>query len=31
MCYSHKKFKTSAKSSINFEKVHRVIKFHKKA
>ena len=26
--YSHKKFKTSIKSRINFENVHRVIRFN---
>ena len=30
LCYTHKKFKTSIKSLINFEKVHRVITFNKK-
>ena len=28
--YSHKKLETSVKSLINFEKVHRVIKFNQK-
>ena len=31
MCYTHTKFKTSIKSWIIFEKVHRVIKFNKNA
>ena len=30
-CYSHKKFKASIKSRINFEKGHRVIKFNQNA
>ena len=30
ICYSHQKFKTSMKSWISFEKVHRVIKFNQK-
>ena len=30
MCYVLKKFKTSIKSSISFEKIHRFIKFHQK-
>ena len=30
MCHSHRKFNESLKSWINFEKVHRVIKFNQK-
>ena len=30
ICYSHQKFKTSMKSWISFEKVHRAIKFNQK-
>ena len=31
MCYTHEKFKTSIKSWISINKMHRVVKFNEKA